>query len=486
MSDNRPLGYRLRQQAGLSTDIQPSPSWFGDSWPTTNPDEVVGLYITLSLNEWVKIASSVDVGSDIAYEDAVGLQFLLQRIIQVDALCDAISQCITDSEAVQEAIENATGNGVGGNTIITNTQYSNTTLISGAAQDDDCSNDAKFGRIVEFIEFVDEVQQDFYESIDAATNVLGQVGALVSAIPLVETLPIDEIIEFVGDTGELWSDSYLASVNTQLKESFACDLWCGYSGECELTVRMVIDQILLRYDIATTTGALNVLSLSALLGRIALTVAKGGGLAYIGDDLVYLSWLLQLVAVEASGEFFGVNLIDYASNAAQGTDNTNWTLCGCTSGTLDIDFSASGDDFVITSGVLAPSFGNPAPCAGAGGVPCGNDIFSGDLRLTIESDQNANISLTRVEFDLWYECVITGTQRPRWRVRLFDDNNNLIENSGFILPNPSSNKQWNHIVWTASSAYTNVRRVEVQAAKFDTSTFSRQRQLYYIDNIQTF
>ena len=332
----RPLNYRLRQQAVLFSDDTADISWQGDTWPAADPDEQVPIYVVLSLNELVRLASSVDVGSDIAYEDAVGLQYLFNRVFQVDQFCNAVADCISSSPAVQQAINNTTNATT--NLINRTTNYSNQTLITGAGDDNGCGNDAKFGRIVALIDFIDTVMQDFFEAFDSATNVLGQLDELISAVPLFETLPIDEAIGAIGNTGELWQDSYEGSVNTQLKESFACNIWCTYGDSCDLVVSDVLALILERYNLTTTQGQLNVLSLGALLFRVGTTVAAAGGVAYVGDEFVYLSWMLQLAAIELTGSFFGVDPIDYVSAASNGSPNTSWSLCACDS-CEDTDFA---------------------------------------------------------------------------------------------------------------------------------------------------
>jgi len=327
----RRLRYPLYDPRVGVADDTATPTWQGDTWPTTDADERIVVPIELSLNEWIRITSSVDVGADIAYGDAIPLQFLLQRIMTPTLLCDAIASCIESSDIVQSALQQSLNTTT---TINAGNRYSQQTVIAGDADSNGCGSDAKFGRILEFVNFIDVVQLDFFESVDAATNIIGQLSELIGAIPLFETLPIDEIVGAIGNTGEQWQDSYAASVNTQLLEDFRCQLWCAYGDQCDITIDDVISVILERYNLTTTAGQLNVLSAIAVLGRIASTITLSGGGTYIGDDFVYLSWLLQLGAQSLTGTFFGVTPIDYASAAANGAPNTAWTLCSCSGQTV--------------------------------------------------------------------------------------------------------------------------------------------------------
>ena len=265
----------------------------------------------------------------------------LKRLLMPIDICELVADCIRNNGDVQEAIQGEAGSGYGPKTVINNTQYTNNVFVSGDADSNGCTNDAKFGRIKALVAYIDTVMLDFFQVIDAATNIISQLDELISAAPVFETLPIDEAIGVIGSTGEFWRDSYDASVNTQLLEGIECELWCRYGADCDITVGNVRELILERYNFNSTRGALNVFSAFAVFARIAGTIAAGGVGAYIGDDFVYLSWLLQLSAVEASGQFFGVDPIDYVSQASNGTPNNSWSLCGCTN-CIDANFTSGG------------------------------------------------------------------------------------------------------------------------------------------------
>jgi len=79
----RPLPWRLRAFGSVSgqTDNQVEhEAQF--SWPTSDPDEIVQVTIECSLNEYVGLASSIDVGRDIAYnDDSINIWWLWTRRI---------------------------------------------------------------------------------------------------------------------------------------------------------------------------------------------------------------------------------------------------------------------------------------------------------------------------------------------------------------------------------------------------------------------
>jgi hypothetical protein len=303
-------------------------------------------------------------------------------------ICSKIAECIETDTGVQKAIQDKAANGFGPNTVINNTQYSQNVFISGTDGDaNGCSNDAKFGRIVALVEYIDEVMQDFFQALDAATNIISQADEVISAIPLFETLPIDELVGLIGDTGEFWRDSYDASVNTQLLELIECQMWCRTRADCDVTIGDVRALIEERYDLTSTQGQLNVLSGTALIARIAATIAGAGVGTYIGDDFVYLSWLLQIAAIEATGTFFGVDPIDYNREASQGTPNTGWTQCNCAQTCIDYDFTVSQQGWLavgpgqpVSSSVVRAAYATNTGWGVAGGP---NQLNADDIIIFI-------------------------------------------------------------------------------------------------------
>lgn len=258
----------------------------------------------------------------------------------------ALAQAIRENQEIRDAINSVTST-ANHTTIVDNSSYSNASLIASNADSNGCDDDARFGRIVALIDYVDQVQLDFFETIDTAISILQEAENVYSAIPIAETLPVDELINIIATTGEQWRDSYEASVNTQLLEDFYCQLFCATNG-CDVSVADVRLLILDRYDVTTDFGIINTLNIVTLIARIAATVSSAGGLAYIGDDFVYLSWLLQIVAVELSGEFFGVDLIDYTSQASSGSPSTLHTACPSCLSPFCSDFDFSTQDYGLS------------------------------------------------------------------------------------------------------------------------------------------
>jgi len=358
-------------------------------------------------------------------------------------ICELVADCIMNNENVQNALASQSAIGGNANTVINNTVYSNTTLIASNADANGCTDDARYGRIEALVDYINTVQEDFYQSIDAATNVLGELSTLVSAIPLFETLPFDELVATIADTGEQWDDSYVASYNTQLKEDFICNLWCRL-GDCDVTIADVREAIEERYDLNSTQGSLNVLSLLALFARIAQTVATAGGLTYIGDDFVYLSWLLQIAAVEATGQFFGVSIGDYVGEAANGSPSGLWS--GCTPCPVPTTIVTYNDvnfaDWLVVRGNV-PLFGAFGFSAGTSPflLRVENFVLSGIMKqmdFVVSFDANGNVRTLRVllldgvnvVFDQTQAFGVGNNQNFGWSVNLQFDQIIVIATAG--------------------------------------------------------
>lgn len=70
MTEPRRLGWRLRQSAQIEATTQGgNRTAFVQSWPTGDTSQDVTVELRLSLDNFVRIASAVDVGRDIAYPD---------------------------------------------------------------------------------------------------------------------------------------------------------------------------------------------------------------------------------------------------------------------------------------------------------------------------------------------------------------------------------------------------------------------------------
>lgn len=103
----RPLAWPLRDPLVYSRTTETDPDHDGSVfvWPEDS-NERVPVIFNLSLNEFVVLASTIDVGSDIAYGvDALRVWWLWDRVLRVPmSICSAIIDCIQNDADVQQAL----------------------------------------------------------------------------------------------------------------------------------------------------------------------------------------------------------------------------------------------------------------------------------------------------------------------------------------------------------------------------------------------
>ena len=74
-------------------------------WGEEDPDVPISIVLTLSLNEYVALANTIDVGRDIAYGDnSIYIWWLWVRSLQSMSICDAVLACIQNTPAIQQEI----------------------------------------------------------------------------------------------------------------------------------------------------------------------------------------------------------------------------------------------------------------------------------------------------------------------------------------------------------------------------------------------
>jgi len=79
-----------------------------------------------------------------------------------------------------------------------------------------CDPDILFGKIGNLVDEMNTNNIDFNEVAEAASSASERVQLLLEAIPVLETLPIDEIIQYAT---ELWTDDRLISAGATIATS---------------------------------------------------------------------------------------------------------------------------------------------------------------------------------------------------------------------------------------------------------------------------
>lgn len=307
------------------------------NWSTTDLDERVNIVLNLSLNEYLALANTIDVGRDIAYgENSIYIWWLWVRSLESMNICASVLACIENNIDVQNAIQ-AT---VGGDPYIEGNpekwQRQAIEPVTG------CNNDATWGYVKSLWNFMNQQNIDFLEYLDEATNTGEQISKMMSAIPLFGLLPFDELVDWLASLGEYNLDAYNSSITVAINEKIWCDLFCiAKDNNCSLTFEQIWDYFLEEF------GGLNFPTLGATFAELALYMVTG---SYLNDRIVYLWTLIQLGVAFIGGRFLGISTMNQLAVHAQiGDPDNDWQLlCSDCGWTYNSDWVISEENWTPT------------------------------------------------------------------------------------------------------------------------------------------
>lgn len=174
--------------------------------------------------------------NEAAYEAAELWREALSTAVYIDECgvsmsCEDVADCIETSEAVETAINNIINNQ--SNTQITYDTANQgvriplaerqETLIPASAG---CVEDNVFGSVTSIVTQLDANNLDFLQIMEVGTNTRERVSTVLAAIPILETLPVNEIIDFVDKAQSEITEHYEAQWTTALRDEYRCDLFC--------------------------------------------------------------------------------------------------------------------------------------------------------------------------------------------------------------------------------------------------------------------
>jgi len=256
--------------------------------------------------------------------------------------CLKMIECINDNEAVRQAIASlsTTSN-------INSSSPENETNLAGELINSPvgCDNDIIYGMTVQLVEFADRLIKDLLEGIKASNLSGDNVGFLIGAIPVVETLPIDELFEMGYKIANDMEVAYLSASTELLKTEIACELFClAQDNDCILTLEMVRDYFQEKADV--TFDYSDPLS-------FALDFISG---VFVSNAVYYGMNILFFQVMAFGGKFLEYYFEDYLRviNSMFNDPNPDWsTECDDCPDTWSHTFDFSEDDggFVAIDGI---------------------------------------------------------------------------------------------------------------------------------------
>jgi len=292
-------------------------------WSTTDSDERVDLVFNLSLNEYVALANSIDVGRDIAYGDnSILIWFIWVRTLKSMSICDAIIACIEDTESgVSDAIVTTVLNNTSAQDI--SVAQGQNDLVLGLDNNPECDLDILWGGINHLVDQMDINNIDALQILEVVTNVGEWVTDVAAGIFRVQASVITAMLEWALYIQDNILENYEAQITTSYMDTVKCDLFCiAKESDCVLTPTDLLDYFYGRLASQLSFGSLLVESLEF----IVLGVWSGSEIA----DAMMLS---QLVFRAQLGTWFGsvaFRSIDLDMRLGYDDPSDDWELlCDC-------------------------------------------------------------------------------------------------------------------------------------------------------------
>lgn len=336
------------------------------TWPTPDPDERVRITHELSLNEYVGLATCVDVGSDIAFaEDAVKLWWIWVRSVNTVDFCTQVAECIASNVVTQQAVINMLNqsgainpNKIDPSTPQMNNRFPQTQrgqqIIPPPA---DCNLDELWGGIREgIVKYLDDTARNFLEDVVAQADKGERAASIISAIPLVGDLAASLITQFVELAPDLLNLFNAYSSESAL-DTAACGLFELVCAQCRYPT---YDEVFSYFASAGISGLDDIANLT----WTAIT-----DLLFGSSNLAALVCWHTIVAYELftlylGGTFLGrqgTKTLQIWADIGDELPSDNWELlcdaCVPTGWGYEIDFTAELGLWTVLHGTHVPGVG---------------------------------------------------------------------------------------------------------------------------------
>jgi len=230
----RPLEYPLYNDQGVEVetpDGETADTPF--SWQTEDPDERVTITMELSLNEYVALATAVDVGRDIAFnEDSMKIWWIWIRSVNPVSFCEQLINCIENDEDVRAALNGVIAqynkdHGSPGNLMPAGDQSADW----GAGFNPTCDPDIVWSECVKVVERCNTAIVDLFESISEADTIAKITGVLAS-LPVIENVGLSSLTDLATLLIELSLTAYNDAYTTEWAETLECAVFCAAKEDC--------------------------------------------------------------------------------------------------------------------------------------------------------------------------------------------------------------------------------------------------------------
>lgn len=249
--------YNQETNGNTTDDLGFEPNDF--IWPD-DPEERTVVPFFLSQREFTAIASSVDVGADIAYpEQYIEVWWLLVRSLRYRVpICEQIIECInTDQDTKDAIVQMLIDSGEFNDYLSSEVTRLTEGQITGKIIVDDCDNSSLMGKIKAIVDRMNTANEDFLEIIEVGTNDEEKLAAILSAVPGLKGLNPGDVIDFMQDILEDFSENYNAAITDERKLELYCGLYCEAKErpDCSISYQNIFDFFNARIGSSLTIGS---------------------------------------------------------------------------------------------------------------------------------------------------------------------------------------------------------------------------------------
>jgi len=339
-SPPRNLPYPLTRTAQIETENPEGVEPCGVPAFPEDSDEKITVSFRLSLNEFVALASAIDVGSDIAFgRDGGKVWWIWIASVMCASFCEEMALCFEDEneslmialanaiknnvllqQAIGDAIEQL-GSTVPGQPLSDLSAGSNTLPENVYDEEGDCIPDNLWGGILYLVQTANRAINDFFEIIESAGNTLETATIVAETIPAAGDY-VAAAGAFADQLQENISEGYAAAYTEEYEEGLACEIFCVAKENCSLSIDELIEILNQR------------LPDPGDFSDFGLVMARIGSGTYSGPEIADVAFYLYFTALRF-GQQFGATLgirplEDMMSLGADFLSSDNWELlCDC-------------------------------------------------------------------------------------------------------------------------------------------------------------
>lgn len=273
-------------------------------------DERIPIVFNLSLNEFVRLASAIDVGCDIAYpEDSVRVWYSWVSGVMCASFCDQMAECFEDPSAeLLGALLGLLGDNSlpsAGTPLPEEKQLE--PLNPDASIGGICDYDKLWGACLYFTRSLNRLVVDFFDILEEGTEAIEYAENLLKLIPFIGPF-LSQAVGMADQIMENVREAYESAYDEDVELQIACALFCAAQSECGISLQTAISVM--------NSGLSEPLDTEDILEFI-LAFTTG---VWVLDEFVYAMFLLALFAIE-QGQFFGLGTHKTLKNAmALGAD----------------------------------------------------------------------------------------------------------------------------------------------------------------------